>query len=106
MIKSKFRSGHANRYDSEPESPMAHIGNLSDIMLVLACGLMVAIIMFWQVDLSSNSVRIVDKKELKETDKLTIDDDGSVNGNYHSKGSVYEDPKTGKMYVVMTEEDE
>ncbi len=97
----------ARRYSGEDEefyNPMNGVANLADVMLVFACGLMMAIIMFYNVDINS-TVKIVDKKELKKTENVTVvDNKGQAVGRYRSKGTVYEDPKTGKMYMVVPNE--
>ena len=42
---------------------MESVANLVDIMLVFACGLMVAIIIYWNVDLN-NIVNIIDQEHI------------------------------------------
>ena len=39
--------------------------------------------------------------------KITmIDEDGNVSGGFESRGKVYEDKKTGKMYVITQENED
>ena len=35
-----------------------------------------------------------------------IDEDGNVSGGFESRGKVYEDKKTGKMYVITQENED
>ena len=42
-----------SRSDDAPVNPMDSIGNLADAMLVLAVGIMLALIINWNVDISS-----------------------------------------------------
>lgn len=80
---------------------MAGLANLADIMLVFACGLMVAIIAFWKVDLT-NVLDVVDKSELQEVEDIEkAIQDGSISAEMENKGIAYQDPETGKMYIIM-----
>jgi hypothetical protein len=73
--------------------------NLVDVMLIFACGLMVAVIMHWNVDLTKADVITEENLvEVKDLDKAIKD--GTVAENYDSMGMVYQDPKTGKMYLI------
>lgn len=85
----------------EDTNPMDSLANLVDVMLVFACGLMIAIVTFWNVDLSRVQ-DIIDPDELVEVDDLDkAIEQGDLTETLQSKGMVYEDPETGKMYVVM-----
>ena len=58
----------------EPENPMDSLSNLSDVMLVFACGLMVALIINLNVDVSRLSeavVRYKDDSENAEVERHT-----------------------------------
>ncbi|MCC8123191.1 MAG: DUF2149 domain-containing protein [Oscillospiraceae bacterium] len=61
---------------------MGSVANLSDIMLVFACGLMVAIVAFWNIDLDN-------------IDKIRNQEDG-----FEIKGDIYQDPETGTIYLI------
>ncbi|HWQ76034.1 MAG TPA: DUF2149 domain-containing protein [Syntrophomonas sp.] len=78
---------------------MDTVVNLVDVMLIFACGLMVAVIMHWNVDLTKADVITEENLvEVKDLDKAIKD--GTVAENYDSMGMVYQDPKTGKMYLI------
>ena len=80
---------------------MDGIANLVDVMLVFACGLMVSIILHWNVNLT-NVTKILDEKQLKQIDDVEIiSQEGEIIGNYESMGVVVVDPKTGRMYVIQ-----
>ena len=82
---------------------MESVENLVDIMLVFACGLMVAIIIYWNVDLN-NIVNIIDQEQLVEiTDSETIEKNQASISNYDNLGTAIEDPDTGKMLIVDEE---
>lgn len=87
---------------NEAFSPMEGIGNMADAMLVFACGLIVALILSWNVDVTDQGEinKPADTKyEVEDIDNNTeevIDADQ----NLEEMGTVYRDPETGKYYVV------
>ncbi|MDD4583353.1 MAG: DUF2149 domain-containing protein [Eubacteriales bacterium] len=75
-------------------------GNLADIMLVFACGLMLALMLHWGVDLN-RVTDIISQDELVEVhDVEKIIEGVEVSNTYESKGMVYQDVKTGKLYII------
>ncbi len=89
------------RRSGQEVNPLDGITNLADIMLVFACGLMLALILNWNVDLN-HKVVILPKENMVETNAL--DDqvqNGMSNSDFAERGVVYQDEKTGKMYIVM-----
>ena len=88
MLKGKFSS---RRRVTEEVDAMSGLANLSDVMLVFACGLMAAVILNWNVDLSKT--RVDNAEEMEQ--------DIQSSSSFEQKGTVYEDPETGKLYVVM-----
>ncbi len=92
---------------SEPESdPMSGIANLADVMLVFACGLMMALVVYWNLDLPSllaydpNSMQEIDQAE-EITDEL-----GAAGSAYQEMGMAYRDAATGKVYVMVPSEED
>lgn len=82
----------------EDPDPMESVSNLVDVMLVFACGLMVSVILHWNVDLKA----IVSQEELLEVgDFQEALDSGAISEAMDSKGVAYEDPETGKIYIIM-----
>ena len=98
--ESRFRS---RKEVGEDVNPSAYIVNLADCMLVLACGFMVALMAFWNIDLSSvEDVEASDLEEVQPEDaESEIQNGGS---SYVQAGTAYRDPKTGKVYIVTDEE--
>ena len=90
----------ASQFQAEDINPSAYIVNLADCMLVLACGFMVAMITYWNLDISSTTE--LENTELEEVDPSVIDEDeiGSGGTSYIERGTVYQDPSTGKLYMV------
>ena len=60
MLKGKFSS---RRRVTEEVDAMSGLANLSDVMLVFACGLMAAVIQNWNVDLSKTRVEILQRAD-------------------------------------------
>ena len=84
----------------EEVDPMSSMGNMGDIMLVLACGLMVALVVAWNVDLAQFSqVEMDSNQEVDNVEEMTEELFGEGNA-FVEKGKVYQDPQTGKYYLV------
>ena len=87
---------------TEEVDAMSGLANLSDVMLVFACGLMAAVILNWNVDLSKTRVEILQREQMQELDNAEeMEQDIQSSSSFEQKGTVYEDPETGKLYVVM-----
>ncbi len=86
---------------AEPENPMDSLSNLSDVMLVFACGLMVALIINLNVDVSRLSEAVVRYKDDSESAEVERRDGAGM----EEIGKVYRDPKTGKTYIVDKEDE-
>ena len=90
--------------EEEPDvDPMSSVANIADAMLVFACGLMVALVVAWNVDLEA--VKQVELDNSQQVDDVTsLQDILSAEGSsYIQRGTVYQDPKTGTMYLVEEE---
>lgn len=99
-------SSRRRKQRGEKIDPMGGVGNLFDVMLVFACGLMIAIMALWNIDLN-NVVNIIDQSELVELDENeAIDQSNAAASNYNQLGIAIEDPETGKTYVVDDENTE
>ncbi|MBQ9002296.1 MAG: DUF2149 domain-containing protein [Eggerthellaceae bacterium] len=93
---SSFRRGRAR----EDVDPMSSMGNIGDVMLVFACGLMVALVVAWNVDLAQFQ-QVETDQELSPNDVEQITEQLYGEGNaFIEKGRVYQDPSTGKYYLV------
>ena len=101
------------RYEDSDEgvNPMDGVTNMSDVMLVLAVGIMLALVINWKIDIKDAYNTEVEKVALDE-DKLNEfeTDDAKRNNSisyediekkYVRSGSVYTDTLTGKTYVVV-----
>ena len=97
MLRNK--KSLSRRYEEEDDNsnPMDSLTNLFDVMLVFACGLMVALVISLNVDVSRLDQAIIEYKDdgggkaaVEETDGLSMEE----------IGTVYRDPKTGKTYIL------
>ncbi|MGN1349627.1 MAG: DUF2149 domain-containing protein [Anaerovoracaceae bacterium] len=98
--------GDFRRFD-EDVNPMDSLTNLADVMLVFACGIMLALILNWNVDVGG----LQEPVEVEQGNEVTdVTDLGqgegilSENGKYEEMGVVYRDPETGTLYMVEKNE--
>ena len=86
-------------------SPMEGVGNLADVMLVFACGLLLALIMSWNVDVDENGTIGENPQTKYEVEGIDEHADTLIEdqNDLQEMGKVYKDPKTGKYYVVEEE---
>ncbi len=109
-MKNRLRR---NLIDNNEESgtPMDGVSNMSDAMLVLAVGIMLALVINWKIDIKE-VYNGQEQKEVVEEDKLQEFDSNDVTRNnslsyedienkYVKSGTVYTDTNTGKTYIVV-----
>ncbi len=107
----KFRK---RRLDSDEEDPMAGVANLVDAMLVIAVGLLVFLVMSWNMqdvvfneDLDQsqredamnamkNAVNIDQGQQLNDTPDVS----NSSGQGFSEVGKVYRDPSSGRLIMV------
>ncbi|WP_409200364.1 DUF2149 domain-containing protein [Methanobrevibacter sp. DSM 116169] len=110
MVRKQRRS---RRSQSEDQDPLAGTTNLVDAMLVISVGLLIFLVMSWNMqsivfsDMSQEEKQDVMEamkqvsqvnqgKELNETP----DTSNSSGEGYTEMGKVYKDPSTGKLIMV------
>lgn len=89
------------RHRDEDFSPMEGVGNMADAMLVFACGILLALIISWDVDISEqgeihNTGTRYQVEGIDDASSTTIESKDDL----EEMGKVFRDPKTGKYYVV------
>ncbi len=90
-------------HDDIDEDPMGGMGNLMDVMLVFACGLIIALITHYNVDFSSAAALE------QETCKVPVDIEQVSQSNTDATdslteiGTVYKDPTTGEIFIASDE---
>jgi len=95
------------------EDPLAGVANLADVMLVFACGLLVALVLAWDMrsaldpSLRERLRAQAALRAARQVDSLRRADGeaeeslaGEAGGRYRSVGRVYRDTITGKMFIV------
>ena len=110
MLNSRLRSRTSINTDSA--NPMDSVSNMSDAMLVLAVGIMLALVINWKVDLqvAYNDINKLDVKD-KEMELIDLDEGKTVSNMslediesmYKKTGEVFTDMRTGKSYVIVEE---
>ena len=108
MVRDKSKK----RFSEGEEDPMAGTSNLVDAMLVIAVGLLIFVVISWnmqsvvfqenqnpQQQINENSP---DVSEVSEGQVLneTPDSSNSSGQGYMEMGKVYKDPSTGKLIMV------
>ena len=96
-----LRDRRRRREESEV-NPMDGVANLSDAMLILAVGIMLALILNWNVDISAVRGQTADTEEaLTFTEEdLTQSEAQEGQGELEKLGAVYYDPATGLYYII------
>ncbi|MDO5708047.1 MAG: DUF2149 domain-containing protein [Andreesenia angusta] len=88
-------------------NPLEGVSNLADAMLVFACGLMVALIVNWNVDvkLERSKIDLSKGRDVTGIDSIhdkVVEEDNSPDA-YERMGTVYKDPKTGKLFMLTND---
>ena len=125
----KRRRRRRERFSEESVDPMNYVSNLSDAMLVLAVGMMLALIVHWNVDISTGgrsseitmsgicdlSKRTVAAEGQGGQSAIDRDDalsftpeeleqmdstEGETDEGMEKLGEVYYDAETGKYYII------
>ena len=103
MEESYYANGGGSlrtRRTAVEADPMSSVANLSDAMLVFACGLLIALVVAWNVDLGAvTQVEIDESQQLDDVQMMEGLLDGSGT-TYVQRGTVYEDPNTGTLYLL------
>ncbi|MGI6066729.1 MAG: DUF2149 domain-containing protein [Bacillota bacterium] len=89
---------------SEDVNPIEGVINIADVMLVFACGLMLALAVYWNIDLGPVGERIDlnQGREVTETPEIRKDliETQGQGKLYEKMGTVYKDPETGKLFML------
>jgi hypothetical protein len=104
MLRGSLRSGRSY-FDDDDANPMEGAINIVDAMLVFACGLMLSLVIYWNVDIQNYEYTPIEQGQQVseiEDDSITDEIQDSIDGTgqYQRMGTVYVDPVTGKMYLA------
>ena len=101
MIRRSGAGRLHERVETEEDvNPMEGTSSMSDAMLVLAVGMMLAVVINWNVDINQSKVQEIDDPQSVGSDQIT--DQGGTE-NLTERGTVYYDESTGKYYVKVDE---
>ena len=96
MLKNRKRL--SRRYEEDDnDNPMENLTNLFDVMLVFACGLMVALIISLNVDVSRMNQAVIEYKD-NGGGKASVETSDGL--SMEEMGTVYRDKRTGKTYIL------
>jgi len=88
----------ASMRQEEDVNPMESTTNLSDVMLVLAVGMMLAVVINWNVDINKKTVNKIDDPTTINNEQISED---GIEQNLVEKGKVYYDEDSGQYYVKV-----
>ena len=90
----------------EEADPMAAVANLVDAMLVLAVGIMLALIVSWNLNIAENgqvSDRASREDAITDFTEEDITNTETPEENLEKQGTVYYDPDTDKYYIIAND---
>lgn len=106
-MRGSIRDGSLRgRRRKEEVNPMDGMANLADAMLVLACGLMMALMIHWNVDVNLEKVDLNQGAEVSGVESQTVEQVLDEESSYQRMGILYRDPETGKLYMLTEESGE
>ena len=97
MKKSRLARNTTSPFLESEGSPMESIANIVDVMLVFACGLLLALVTVWNVDIGLDRP---DNNNMYEVSDVVEDSQSVSKDNLQEAGKVYRDPATGNLYFV------
>jgi len=113
-VISMVKLNRKTAFEEEEEDPMTGVANLVDAMLVIAVGLLVFLVISWNMqaivfnddvtpDQKQDAINAM--KQVTEIDQgqqlnETPDVSSSSGEGYSELGKVYKDPKTGKLIMI------
>lgn len=99
MRNSRLSGSSTSPFLESEGSPMESIANIVDVMLVFACGLLLALVTVWNVDIG------LDRPEdnLYEVSGVVEGSDSVEKDSLVEAGRVYKDPDTGALYFLEDE---
>lgn len=101
MLQSKFTQSLLSDDEYEEDAdPRVGLVNLADVMLVFACGLMLALVSYWKLDLPTvTDMNTAAMQEVADSTQAEHIAQKSASA-YEELGTAYKDPSTGKVYIM------
>lgn len=108
-MSGRLRQGRRRPFSAWREmDPLEGTTNIVDAMLVFACGLMLALAVYWNIDLGPIGERVNLSRGQEVTETPHIRDDlietGGQGRLYERMGTVYRDPATGQLFMLTEDE--
>ena len=95
MKRSRLARNTTSPFLDSEGSPMESIANIVDVMLVFACGLLLALVTVWNVDIG------LDRPDnMYEVSDVVEGSQNVQKDNLQEAGKVYRDPDTGNLYFI------
>ena len=100
-MKTNKKWRHNFSFDgNEDLDPMSYISNLSDVMMLLAVGIMLALIMHWNVPIQTSQDIQPEQEAAVEFSEDDLESTPELPENIEKAGEVFFDPETGSYYIV------
>lgn len=103
MIRRSQGSG-VRRYavsdDNADVNPLETVANLSDVMLVFAVALMLALVSRYSVNMAQTDLDQEDLTPVEEEETEAVINEVVDGKGYEEVGTMYKDPDTGEVYVI------
>ena len=103
LSRLKRRAGLSSREEEAADiNPLEHMANLSDVMLVLAVGILCALLVYWKVDLTGGTQ--VSPEAVTEEDRIELEledakeETNLTDADLEEYGVVYRD-EDGTLYL-------
>lgn len=95
---------------------MAGLANMLDVMLVFCCGLLIALVLSWNLQsvlfarvspeekqrLLEAIQRVIEVEQAQELYEIPdIEQGGGGGSGFQEMGTVYRDPETGKLIMIQ-----
>lgn len=94
---------------SEDVNPVEGVINIADAMVVFACGLMLALAIYWNIDLGPDGelININRGREMTEIPQIREDlIEAQGSGKLYERiGTIYKDPETGQLFLLTEDSD-
>ena len=96
MRNSRLSRNTTSPFLESEGSPMESIANIVDVMLVFACGLLLALVTVWNVDIGLDRP----DNNMYEVSDVVEESQSVSKDNLQEAGKVYRDPATGNLYFI------
>ncbi len=98
--RDRRRSRRTRRTAYEDVNPLNYVSNLSDVMLILAVGIMLALVLHWDVPVGQSPEAAEEEQESTVTfSDNDLDEEGDMPDSAVPVGDIYYDEETGTYYI-------